>query len=144
MLVNHVIPLESFFQNIQILRERNIVYLAESDINVLKVYPCSKSSGTELIFISNLNELSADNMRLVPSPIERLYVVVEFFDILPNKLVLIYLFPCYFILQCHVISVLLVHVGSVRYVVPLLFLVRRAYDLFSLLISHRYLKDYYR
>ena len=98
MLKNHTIPLESFFKDIQILWERNIIDLAESDINVLKVYPSSKISGTELIFIANLNVSSADNMRLIPSPIERLYIVIEFFNILPNELILIYLVPCYFIL----------------------------------------------
>ena len=70
MLKDHTISLESFFKDIQILGERNIIDLAESNINMFKVYPSSKSSGTELICIADLNIPGADNMRLIPSPIE--------------------------------------------------------------------------
>jgi hypothetical protein len=136
MIVDLGIAFEGLSKDKEILREGNVEYLTDSNVDMFDVNSGSDGVGAEAIIVPDLDETSANHIFLVMPPVEGLQVVVELTLIVPDELILVDLFFCGGVLERAEEAVVLVKVGAIGDVVPTRRLESWSHNFGLLLIAH--------
>jgi hypothetical protein len=118
MFKNFGITLQSLHQNIQILRKRDVIYLAKSNYHMLNIDSNYISLSTEFMF-TFLNYIpSVNHIWLIVSPIERFKIITVFLLVCPSDIELVYHNSGFLVRKCTVQAILRVTL-SLRLILPI-------------------------
>lgn len=119
MLVNFGIALQCFHENVEVIRERNIVDFAQPNLHMLDIDSRHETMRTDLILVEFKNEFGAYDVALLVAPVEGFKVVVVLLLVGPQKLIFVNLLPCFKVAQCPELPLVFVRTADISGVLPL-------------------------